>query len=297
MPDHPRLRLALPGREIEFPRRPLLMGILNINDDSFSGDGTLDASVALARARQIVAEGGDIVDVGAESARTNREAISEEEEIQRLRMFLEHWDAVLSDTSPRDEQQVFPPVLSVNTWRPSVVRAALRMGAELVNDMSGLVESDNAIACAECGAALLVMHTVGLPKQPHEHIRYDDVVNEVEEFFAQRIEFAKKAGMSSEHLILDPGLGFAKQPDDDTKVCAAAGRFSKYGRPLLMPISRKGFLGAITGEADPARRDAATLGAMAALAHLPAVIFRVHNVDACWQAQKIVDSLAEIHGR
>jgi dihydropteroate synthase len=270
------------------------MGILNINDDSFSGDGTLDVSEAVRRAQEIVGQGGDIVDVGAESARTNRPPISEEEEIRRLRSFLEEWERVVASVRPRDEQQVFPPVLSVNTWRTPVVAAALEMGAELVNDMGGLEDTTNALLCAQHGAALLVMHTVGLPKQPHDHVRYDDVVGRVEDFFEDRLAAAQACGLPREKIILDPGLGFAKQPADDLRLCAAVGRLGKFRRPLLLPLSRKGFLGAVVNEPDAAKRDAATVGAIVSTCMDAPVILRVHNVDACWQAVRITGVFGEV---
>ena len=125
--------LRLPSRDLHFPRRPLLMGIVNVNDDSFSGDGTLDADEALAQAGAHAAAGADIVDLGAESARTNRAAITVEEECARLRKVLARWNEVTSSAGPRDEEQVWPPVLSVNTWRSEVVAAALGLGAESVS--------------------------------------------------------------------------------------------------------------------------------------------------------------------
>lgn len=293
MPDSPPTLLSLPERIIPFPRRPLLMGILNINDDSFSGDGTLELNCSVGRAREIVGQGGDIVDVGAESARTNRAPISEQEEIHRLRPFFEKWPTMFADLQPRDEEQVFPPVLSINTWRPAVVKAALEMGAELINDMSGLVEPTNALLCKKHGAALLVMHTVGLPKQAHDHVRYDDVVARVEEFFVHRLAVAASCGLEVEKIILDPGLGFAKQPSDDLRLCAVIERLAKLGRPLLLPLSRKGFLGEVVNEPDASKRDAATIGAVVTAGYHPAAILRVHNVDACWQTLRILSALGD----
>jgi dihydropteroate synthase len=286
-----KIRLALPERVLEFPRNPLLMGILNINDDSFSGDGSLELESTMERARRIIQQGGDIVDVGAESARTNREPVTEDEEIRRLRPFLEQWPRLVQEVAPRDEEQTFPPVLSVNTWRPAVVRASLDMGAEIINDMGGLGSPENAICCAKHNAALLIMHTVGLPKQAHDHIRYDDVVRRVEEFFADRMALAAENGLPTDNTLLDPGLGFAKQPEDDLRLCAAVERLAAFQRPLLFPISRKGFLGAVVDEPEAARRDAATVGAVMTLGWQPALILRVHHVEACWQALRLVCEL------
>jgi Pterin binding enzyme len=162
------MRLRLPRRLIEFPRRPLVMGIVNVNDDSFSGDGTLDFETAVALARSQVAAGADVIDVGAESARTNRAAVPVAEELRRFRGFIERWEDVWTEVEARDETQVWPPVLSANTWRPEVVEGVLRMGkVEIINDMGALPDDRNAKSCALHGAALLIMHSVGEPKVPH----------------------------------------------------------------------------------------------------------------------------------
>ena len=119
------MRWQLPNREIVFPRRPLVMGIVNVNDDSFSGDGTLDFAAAAAMARGQLQAGADVIDVGAESARTNREAITVAEEIRRFLGFLDRWDETWQSVQPRDEVQIWPPLLSVNSWRPEVIEAVL----------------------------------------------------------------------------------------------------------------------------------------------------------------------------
>ena len=154
--------LRLPDRLLRVPRRPLVMGIVNVNDDSFSGDGTLDVDAALRHAARQAEAGADVIDVGAESARTNRRAIPAADEAARFREFFEGWKWTVAKLGPVDARQVWPPVLSANTWRSEVVEAVLKMGAELVNDMSGLREGRNARLCADAGAALLIMHSVTL---------------------------------------------------------------------------------------------------------------------------------------
>jgi dihydropteroate synthase len=131
------MRLCLPNRVISFPRRPLVMGIVNVNDDSFSGDGTLDFCEAIALAIRQVSAGADVIDVGAESARTNRVAIPVAEELRRFAGFLECWEEVWQELEPRDAEQVWPPILSANTWRAEAVAGVLDSGkVELLNDMS-----------------------------------------------------------------------------------------------------------------------------------------------------------------
>ena len=174
------MRLKLPERVIEFPRRPLVMGIVNVNDDSFSGDGTLDFESAVALARGQVAAGADMIDVGAESARTNRAAVTVAEELRRFRGFIERWEEVWQGLEPRDAVQIWPPVLSANTWRAEAAEGVLLSGnVELVNDMGALPDERNARFCAAHGAALLIMHSVGEPKIPHFSQQWADVMGEM----------------------------------------------------------------------------------------------------------------------
>jgi dihydropteroate synthase len=274
---------------IEFPRRPLVMGIVNVNDDSFSGDGTLDFEKAVALARSQVAAGADVIDVGAESARTNRAAVTVGEELRRFRGFIERWEDAWTEVEPRDEMQVWPPALSANTWRPEVVEGVLRMGkVEIVNDMGALPDDRNAKSCALHGAALLIMHSVGEPKVPHFSQQWADVMGEMERFFEEKIELARSAGLKDDAVILDPGIDFAKQCEDNLTVFRELGRLQKFGRPVLVPVSRKTVIGEVLGLSDPAERDAGTIACISAAMHRGAQIFRVHQVEAAWQAVKVL---------
>ena len=289
------MRLRLPERVIEFPRRPLVMGIVNVNDDSFSGDGTLDFKAAAEMARAQVRAGADVIDVGAESARTNRLAVPVEEEVRRFSGFLERWDEVWKGMEPRDEAQVWPPVMSANTWRPEVADGVLRTGkVELLNDMGGLPDDRNARFCADHGAALLIMHSVGEPKIPHVHQQWDDVMGAMARFFEEKFGLAVAAGLSPEALVLDPGIDFAKQRDDNLTVYRELGRLQRFGRPLLVPVSRKTVIGDVLGLPDPRDRDAGTIACIAASMARGTQIFRVHDVEAAWQAVKVLDGLKSI---
>ncbi|MCX7712104.1 MAG: dihydropteroate synthase [Chthoniobacterales bacterium] len=275
------------GRKIEFPRRPLIMGIININDDSFSGDGTLDPSTALKTAKQKIEEGADIIDIGAESARTNRSPISVEEEIQRLSTFLEKWKNDFFDKiKPRDNLQIFPPILSVNTWRYEVAEFAIQNGCELLNDMGGASDLKNVGLCVESGCAYLLMHIIGLPKQNHSHIHHNEILDTLMNFFSEKIQTLNQQGLSSEQIILDPGIGFAKQPQDDIKICAFFSHLKKLKRPILLPLSRKGFIGRALNSEEAKLRDPGTIGAIVATSCHGAHLFRVHNVKATWQTLK-----------
>lgn len=286
------MRLRLPHRAIEFPRRPLVMGIVNVNDDSFSGDGTLDFDQAIHQARAQAAAGADIIDVGAESARTNRAAIPVDEELRRLRGFVERWESVTTGLSPRDSEQVWPPVLSINTWRPEAVAGILPSGkVEIINDMSALPDDRNARLCAEHHAALLIMHSVGEPKVPHLTQRWDDVMAEMERFFSEKIGLATAAGLAADAIILDPGIDFAKQCGDNLTVYRELARLRKFATPVLVPVSRKTVIGEVLGLPEPVDRDAGTVACISAGMARGAEIFRVHQVAAAWESVKTLHAL------
>lgn len=276
--------LSARSRRITFPRRPLIMGILNINDDSFSGDGRLDPAWALSRAAELVRSGADIIDVGGESARTNRAAVPEDAEWDRIAPVLAGFSSALALASPRDDAQVFPPLLSVNTWRTSVARRALDSGCDLLNDLSALPDDSHASLCAASGAALLIMHSRGQPKIPHTHIAYPDILAELEEFFRSRLLRAGAAGVAREQLILDPGIDFAKQAGDNLRIYRELDRLHVFRRPILLPVSRKGTIGRVLSIPDPAMRDPGTVACLVAGALRGASLFRVHNVEAAWHA-------------
>lgn len=289
------MRLRMPERVIEFPRRPLVMGIVNVNDDSFSGDGTLDFAAAVEMARAQVRAGADVIDVGAESARTNRLAVPVDEELRRFQGFLERWEEVWEGVERRDEAQVWPPVMSANTWRPEVAEGVLRTGkVELLNDMGGLPDDRNGRLCADHGAALLVMHSVGEPKVPHMHQQWDDVMGAMERFFYEKLALAAAAGLPAEAVVLDPGIDFAKQCDDNLAVYRGMERLQRFGRPLLVPVSRKTVIGEVLGLPSPRDRDAGTVACIAASVARGAQMFRVHNVEAAWQAVKVLDGVKSV---
>ncbi len=271
------MKLVARGHTIEFPRRPLVMGIVNLSVDSFSGDGIAEVGAALEHARQLVADGADVIDIGAESARTNRGAIPEDEEAARLVSFIEQWNDDV--------------MLSVNTWRPAVARAALTVGGHILNDISALPTDANARTCAETGAALLIMHSVGEPKMPHTHVGYDDIMTRLDEFFEEKIALAEQAGVPRDAIILDPGIDFAKQRADNLRIYRELDRLAHFDRPILLPVSRKTVIGEVLGLPTPADRDAGTVACIVQGMLRGAAIFRVHNVRAAAQAVRVVDAV------
>jgi dihydropteroate synthase len=288
--------LTMRGRAVTFPRRPLVMGVVNITDDSFSGDGSLQIEQAIETAQGQVADGADLIDVGGESARTNRSAISEAAESARILPFLSRFRECYEGKKPVDEGQVFPPLLSINTWRPGVAEATLPIGGHLLNDMSALPTDENARIAAKYGTGLLIMHSVGLPKHRHTDIRYADIMRTLESFFDQKIKQALAAGVAREAIVLDPGIDFAKQKEDNLRIYRELPSLNHFERPILLPVSRKTVIGDVLGIADPANRDAGTIACVVAGTLRGASIFRVHNVRAAVQALRVIYPLVENQG-
>ncbi|HTA06238.1 MAG TPA: dihydropteroate synthase, partial [Solirubrobacteraceae bacterium] len=227
---------------------------------------TLDAQVELAEA--LLAAGADILDVGGESATTGRPQVAVEQEVERVVPLVERLAGELG------------ALVSVDTYKPEVARAAIAAGAVIVNDVSGLRDVELASICAETGAALVLMHTRAAPRERlQDPDLYDDVTAEVLAFLRERIAMALDAGVESEQLIVDPGPDFAKTPAQTIRLLGEVERLHELDRPLLMAISRKDFIGALTGRA-PRERLAGTLAALAYGVDIGAHIFRVHDVAA-----------------
>jgi dihydropteroate synthase len=268
----PRRRLLARGLELEWDPahpRPLLMGIVNASPDSFSDRGRypgLDAQLTLAE--RLLADGAAILDVGGESASTGSPPVAAEEEIARVVPLVER----LSGDHGA--------LVSIDTYKPQVAAAAVEAGARIVNDVSGLRDPALAEVCASTGAALVLMHTAAAPRERRQEPElYEDVVEEVLAFLRERIEVALAAGVEREQLIVDPGPDFAKTPAQTIRLLAAAGRMHELGRPVLMAISRKDFIGALTGR-PPHERLPGTLAALGHGLDEGAHIYRVHDVAA-----------------
>ena len=172
----------------------------------------------------------------------------------------------------------------------AVVRSVLPRGGHILNDIGGLPADDNARICADTGAALLIMHTIGEPKVPHTHIGYDDIMARLDAFFSEKLVLAERAGVPADATILDPGLDFAKQRDDNLRILRETERLHRFGHPLLMPISRKTVIGDVLG-LPAAERDAGTIACLAAGMQRGVSIFRVHNVRAAAQAATVLHAV------
>ena len=249
--------------------RPRLMGIVNATPDSFSDAGehpTLEDRFGLAEA--LAAEGAEVIDIGGESGVTNRPPVAAEEEIERVVPLISRVARALD------------VMVSVDTYKPAVARAAVDAGAAIVNDVSGLRDPRLAEVCAETGAALVLMHTRAAPKEKLLDPGLDGMVmDDVEAFLSQRIELALERGMAFEQLLLDPGPDFGKTPAQTVEALRDLERLHALGRPLLLAVSRKDFVGALTGRA-PRARLAGTLAAVGRGLEAGVHMLRVHDVAA-----------------
>ena len=261
------LPLRTTAGTLELDGRPWLMGIVNATPDSFSDDGayrTLDQRVELARS--LLGAGARLIDVGGESGRTDQPPVEAEEEIERVVPVIERIAGVLG------------ALVSVDTYKPAVARAAIEAGAAIVNDVSGLRDPDLADVCADTGAALVLMHTRAAPKEKMLDPGLDGrVVDDVELFLRERIELAMSRGVAFDQLVLDPGPDFGKTPSQTVDVLRALPRLHALGRPILLAVSRKDFVGAITLR-PPRARLAGTLAAVGYGVGAGAHILRVHDV-------------------
>ena len=263
----PPRRLRTCTGTLELGGRPWLMGVVNATPDSFSDAGqhrTLEARVALARS--LLAAGAQVLDIGGESGVTNRPAVDAHEEIARVVPLIERVAGELG------------ALVSVDTYKPAVARAAITAGASIVNDVSGLRDPALAEVCAETGAGLVLMHTRAAPKQKLLDPSLDGrIVADVQRFLHGRIELAIGRGVAFEQLMLDPGPDFAKTPAQTIAVLRSLSSLHALERPLLLAVSRKDFVGAVTRR-PPRERLAGTLAAVAHGVDAGAHVLRVHDV-------------------
>ncbi|MES2996705.1 MAG: dihydropteroate synthase [Verrucomicrobiota bacterium] len=259
----------------------VVMGILNITPDSFSDGGQHDnGESALRHARQMIVEGAEIIDIGGESTRPGAEPVSQDEEIRRVVPIIQalraEWDGGIS----------------IDTTKAGVADAALAAGADIVNDISGLLADPEMPAlCAAAGCAVVVMHMQGQPRTMQDAPEYADVVADVRGFFRARFEALLDAGVHAEAMCFDPGIGFGKTLDHNLALLAAIDTLAPPNRPLLLGVSRKSFLGKLLGDLPPVERDRAT-AVVTCLARAKGVMFhRVHDVGGNLGALRVAEAI------
>jgi dihydropteroate synthase len=264
---------TLPDRVV---RRPAIMGILNLTPDSFSDGGLVpDLPDAVSRAEQLVADGADLLDLGGESSRPGAEPVSIDEEIRRV-------VPVVEALAGRSRVP-----LSIDTTKPEVARAALRAGASVINDIQGLLGDDEMPrVVAETGAGVVLMHMQGSPRTMQQDPTYADVVAEVYEALARRLERAESFGIERSRIAIDPGIGFGKTAEHNWQLLRHLDRFAGLGCAILIGTSRKRFLGTLTGRDVSDRTTASVVSSLLAV-EAGADIVRVHDVGPMADAVKV----------
>jgi dihydropteroate synthase len=256
-----------------------LMGVVNVTPDSFSDGGLyLDPEAAVAHGRKLVADGAAILDVGGESTRPGAEAVPEAEELRRVVPVVQGLAGVAAE-------------ISVDTSKAAVAAAALEAGATIVNDVTALRgDPEMAALCAERGATVVLMHMLGEPRTMQRDPRYGDVVAEVREFLAGRLDAAVAAGIAAERIWLDPGIGFGKTGAHNLELLRRLGELTELGRPLLVGTSRKSFIGRLDGS-PPGERLGGTIASSLIAATAGTSVLRVHDVAEVAQALAVAKAI------
>ncbi|MCE9564450.1 MAG: dihydropteroate synthase [Planctomycetes bacterium] len=256
------------------------MGIVNVTPDSFSDGGHfLDTGAAVEHGLKLVAEGADILDVGGESTRPGADAVPVEEELRRV-------VPVVTELARQTHA-----IISVDTMKSEVARQCLEAGAAIINDVAGFRDPELVRVVAEHRAAVIVMHMQGTPQTMQVNPRYTNVVREVGEFFEERLRGLAKSGISPEAVCLDPGIGFGKTLDHNLELLANLGEFARFGRPVCLGVSRKGFIGKLCGREKHDRMPGSLAIACFAAAKNEAHVLRVHDVAATRDAAVLLEAI------
>lgn len=277
-----RLNTLLRGAE-QLGRRPLVMGIVNVTDDSFSGDGLgEDPAAAIAQAKAQAAAGAEIVDLGAESTRPGAAPVPFQREIRRLVPVIE--------ALRRDLPQL---LISVDTRNAATMRAVAVAGAHLINDISALEGEGSLEAAVRSGLPVVLMHMQGEPGSMQAAPRYDDVTAEVRDYLARRIAACRAAGLPRERILIDPGIGFGKTVDHNLTLLQQLPALRALGYPLLLGVSRKSFIGTVAREPEAQRRLPGSIAAALWAAQQGAKILRVHDAAETVQALEVWQAMQQ----
>ncbi|MDT6938680.1 dihydropteroate synthase [Brucella pseudogrignonensis] len=269
------------GRSLQLGSKSVIMGILNVTPDSFSDGGKhIELDNAVAAAKTMLDEGATIIDVGGESTRPGAAKVDAETEAARVVPII------------RALTEQFGCIISIDTYRASTARLAVEAGAHIVNDVWGLQkEPEIAQVAKETGAGLVIMHT------SRDREIDADVIADQFAFLDRSLEIAGRAGINASNITLDPGFGFGKSQDEDIALMAHMEELQRFGYPLLVGTSRKRFIGAMTGQAEPLQRDIGTAATSVALRLAGAGIFRVHNVAFNRDALAVADAILQSRAR
>lgn len=278
------MRLIWKDFNFDFSKRTYIMGILNITPDSFSDGGLyFNKESAVEHAIRMEEEGADIIDIGGESTRPGAEPISTEEEIRRVVPVIEAL-----------EKKIKVPI-SIDTYKAGVAEKALSAGADIVNDISGLrFDPDMPGVVVRYQVPVVIMHIKGTPRDMQVNPTYKALIPEIMDYFREGIEIAKKAGVSEEKIIIDPGIGFGKTVEHNLEIIRRLNEFTGFERPILLGPSRKSFIGKILGDLPVTERLEGTASAVAIGIFSGANIIRVHNVKEMVRVARIADAIKKI---
>jgi len=279
--QHPAMTFSISNRTISI-NDFMVMGILNVTPDSFSDGGKYFDNIehAVNRAVEMESEGAFIIDIGGESSRPGSKPIDEEEEIKRVIPVIK-----------RVRKKV-KCLISCDTSRFSVAERALDEGADIINDIYALRRDEKLVQLiAEKKCAIVLMHMKGTPQDMQNNPVYNDLIGEICEFFYERIDFATQHGITRDRIIIDPGIGFGKLPEDNLCIIRRLREFTCFGLPVLLGPSRKSFIGKFTGNIPPEKRISGTIASCVSGYINGARIFRVHDVKEVWQALTITSKI------
>jgi len=259
------------------------MGVLNVTPDSFSDGGQYaEQSAAMERAREMVAQGADIIDIGGESTRPGADPLTEEEELRRIIPIIK-----------RCSSEIMVPI-SVDTYKSSVAEKALHAGAGIVNDISGLRFSpDMARVVADHGAAVVIMHIKGTPRDMQVNPVYRDIIGEIRDHLEESAGIALKAGIDRNRIMIDPGIGFGKTLDHNLTILARLDEFRALGFPIVLGTSRKRFIGTVLDIAEPKDRIEGSAATVALGIQCGASIVRVHDVGYMARVARMTDAIVQ----
>lgn len=269
--------------------RTYIMGVLNVTPDSFSDGGEFNTkSAAIAQAKSLIAGGADIIDIGGQSTRPGAEIISLDEELNRVIPIVQ---------ALRFGDDEHPPIpdrilISLDTFRSEVAAAGIKAGANLVNDITGGIADPQMLSLvAELRVPVILMHTRGTPQTMQQMTDYQDLIGEIYQFFVERIEAAIAWGINREQIIIDPGIGFAKNYEQNLEILRRLSEFKSLGLPILVGASRKSFIGKILNQPDPKKRVWGTAAACCAAIANGANIVRVHDLPEMWDVCRVADAI------
>ena len=263
-------------------KKTLIMGVINVTPDSFSDGGLyLNKNAALDHAKKLISEGADIIDIGGESSRPGSKPISIQEEIDRILPVIES----LNDFNPSC-------IISIDTYKYEVAEKAISLGAKIINDISGLSFDDGMVdLVVKHKVPIVIMHMKGKPNNMQNNPHYNNLLNEITDFFKKQIRFAKTKGVQDKQIILDPGIGFGKSYDDNFKIIKNLNQLASLGYPILIGTSRKAFIGDILGNVSVQNRIFGTAATVSMCVRNGANIVRVHDVYQMKQVVTVTEKI------